>query len=62
MKPLEIFWIYKTETVIICSLLSQGKGKKESKNFIDILKETTTKGKSKVISFKLVLSLNYVHS
>lgn len=38
MKPLEMFWIYKTETGIVCSLVSQGKGKKTSKNFIDILK------------------------
>lgn len=50
MKPLEICWIYKIETEIICSLVSQRKGKKTSKNFINILKETSKKGKSKEIS------------
>lgn len=61
-KTLEIFWIYKTDTAIICSLLSQGTGKKTSKNVIDILKEMSTKGKSREISLKSLLSLNCVHS
>lgn len=47
MKPLEIFWICKTETAIICSLVSQGTGNKTWKNFIDILKEMSTNAKAK---------------
>lgn len=54
MKPLEIFCIYtnRIKTAIICSFVSQEKGNKRSKNVIDMLKEMSTKTKSKASSLK----------